>query len=96
MLSRMMLAQGNLLILDEPTNHLDLESIQALNNALQDFPGTVMFTSHDHTFTETVANRIVEIGPNGYIDKALTYDKYTSDERFAEQRAALYNGTVEV
>ena len=55
-----------------------------------------MFTSHDHTFTETVANRIVEIGPNGYIDKALTYDKYTSDERFAEQRAALYNGTVEV
>ncbi len=96
MLSRMMLAQGNLLILDEPTNHLDLESIQALNNALQDFPGTVMFTSHDHTFTETVANRIVEIGPNGYIDKALTYDEYTSDERFAEQRAALYNGTVEV
>ena len=96
MLSRMMLAQGNLLILDEPTNHLDLESIQALNNALQDFPGTVMFTSHDHTFTETVANRIVEIGPNGYIDKALTYDKYTSDERFAEQRAALYNGAVEV
>jgi len=96
MLSRMMLAQGNLLILDEPTNHLDLESIQALNNALQDFPGTVMFTSHDHTFTETVANRIVEIGPNGYIDKALTYDEYTSDDRFAEQRAALYNGTVEV
>ena len=96
MLSRMMLAQGNLLILDEPTNHLDLESIQALNNALQDFPGTVMFTSHDHTFTETVANRIVEIGPNGYIDKALTYDEYTSDDRFSEQRAALYNGTVEV
>jgi len=96
MLSRMMLAQGNLLILDEPTNHLDLESIQALNNALQDFPGTVMFTSHDHTFTETVANRIVEIGPNGYIDKALTYDEYTSDDRFAEQRAALYNGAVEV
>jgi len=95
MLSRMMLAQGNLLILDEPTNHLDLESIQALNNALQDFPGTVMFTSHDHTFTETVANRIVEIGPNGYIDKALTYDEYTSDDRFAEQRAALYNGAVE-
>ena len=96
MLSRMMMAQGNLLILDEPTNHLDLESIQALNNALQDFPGTVMFTSHDHTFTETVANRIVEIGPNGYIDKALTYDEYTSDDRFAEQRAALYNGAVEV
>ena len=91
MLSRMMLAQGNLLILDEPTNHLDLESIQALNNALQDFPGTVMFTSHDHTFTQTIANRIIEIGPNGYIDKELSYDEYTSDERFVEQRAALYN-----
>ncbi len=96
MLSRMMLAQGNLLILDEPTNHLDLESIQALNNALQDFPGTVLFTSHDHTFTQTVANRIIEIGPNGYIDKEMTYDEYSSDERFVEQRAALYNGAVEV
>jgi|TARA_B110000879_G_scaffold32317_1_gene44351 ATPase subunit of ABC transporter with duplicated ATPase domains len=91
MLSRMMLAQGNLLILDEPTNHLDLESIQALNNALQDFPGTVMFTSHDHTFTQTIANRIIEIGPNGYIDKELSYDEYNADDRFAEQRAALYN-----
>ncbi len=90
MLSKMMLAQGNLLILDEPTNHLDLESIQALNNALQDFPGTVIFTSHDHTFTQTVANRIIEIGPKGYIDKEMTYDEFSADERFIEQRAALY------
>lgn len=90
MLSRMMLAQGNLLILDEPTNHLDLESIQALNNALKDFPGTVLFTSHDHTFTQTVANRIIEIGPNGHIDKEMTYDEFIADERFADQRVALY------
>ncbi|MBD79847.1 MAG: ABC-F family ATPase [Crocinitomicaceae bacterium] len=89
MLSRMMLNQGNLLILDEPTNHLDLESIQALNNALKDFPGTVIFTSHDHTFTQTVASRIIEIGPNGNIDKEMTYDEYVADERFVDQRAAL-------
>ena len=89
MLSRMMLAQGNLLILDEPTNHLDLESIQALNNSLQDFDGTVLFTSHDHTFTQTVANRIIEIGPKGSIDKQMTYDEYVADERFVEQREAL-------
>ena len=96
MLSRMMLAQGNLLILDEPTNHLDLESIQALNNALQDFPGTIIFTSHDHTFTQTVANRIIEIGPKGYINKEMTYDEFTADERFVEQRAALYDQVVAV
>ncbi|UTW63966.1 ATP-binding cassette domain-containing protein [bacterium SCSIO 12741] len=89
MLSRMMLQEGNVLILDEPTNHLDLESIQALNNALKDFKGTVLFTSHDHTFTQTVATRIIELGPNGHIDKELTYDEYVADERFVEQRAAL-------
>jgi ATPase subunit of ABC transporter with duplicated ATPase domains len=89
MLSKMMLAQGNLLMLDEPTNHLDLESIQALNNALQEFKGTVLFTSHDHTFTQTVANRIIEIGPNGFIDKEMSYDEYVEDSRFVEQRAAL-------
>ncbi len=90
MISRMMLAQGNLLILDEPTNHLDLESITAFNNALKDFPGTVLFTSHDHEFTQTVANRIIEISPNGFIDKLMTYDEYIENERVAEQKEALY------
>lgn len=90
MVSKMMLGQGNLLILDEPTNHLDLESIQAFNNALRDFPGTVLFTSHDHAFTETVANRIIELTPNGHMDKLCTYDEYVSDERFIAQREALY------
>ena len=90
MISRMMLAQGNLLLLDEPTNHLDLESIQAFNNALKDFPGTVLFTSHDHEFTHTVANRIVEIGPNGYLDKLSTYDDYIANESFKTQREGLY------
>ena len=90
MISRMMLAQGNLLILDEPTNHLDLESIQAFNNALRDFPGTVLFTSHDHEFTQTVANRVVEIGPKGYLDKLSTYDDYIANETFQAQREAIY------
>ncbi|MBX2963225.1 MAG: ATP-binding cassette domain-containing protein [Cyclobacteriaceae bacterium] len=90
MISRMMLTGANLLILDEPTNHLDLESITAFNNALKDFPGTVLFTSHDHEFTQTVANRIIEITPNGYIDKLMTYDEYISSEKVAEQKEALY------
>jgi ATPase subunit of ABC transporter with duplicated ATPase domains len=90
MVSRMMLAQGNVLILDEPTNHLDLESITAFNNALKDFPGTVLFTSHDHEFTQTVANRIIEITPNGFIDKLMTYDEYIENEKVAEQKGALY------
>lgn len=90
MVSRMMLAQGNVLILDEPTNHLDLESITAFNNALKDFPGTVLFTSHDHEFTQTVANRILEISPNGFIDKLMTYDEYIENEKVAQQKDALY------
>ncbi len=90
MISRVMLASGNLLILDEPTNHLDLESITAFNNALKDFPGTVLFTSHDHEFTQTVATRIIEISPNGFIDKLMTYDEYIESERVAEQKVALY------
>jgi ATPase subunit of ABC transporter with duplicated ATPase domains len=90
MISRMMLSGANLLILDEPTNHLDLESITAFNNALKDFPGTVIFTSHDHEFTNTVANRIVEITPNGFIDKLMTYDDYIENDRVAEQKEALY------
>ncbi|HRI79777.1 MAG TPA: ATP-binding cassette domain-containing protein [Cyclobacteriaceae bacterium] len=90
MISRVMLAGANLLILDEPTNHLDLESITAFNNALKDFPGAVLFTSHDHEFIQTVANRIVEISPNGFIDKLMTYDEYIESERVAEQKDALY------
>ena len=90
MISRVMLTGANLLILDEPTNHLDLESITAFNNALKDFPGTVLFTSHDHEFTQTVANRILEITPNGYIDKLMTYDEYVENEKVAQQKEALY------
>jgi ATPase subunit of ABC transporter with duplicated ATPase domains len=76
MLSRMMLQNANLLIFDEPTNHLDLESITALNNGLNEFKGTILFTSHDHTLTQTLANRIVELTPSGIIDKRMTYDEY--------------------
>lgn len=90
MISRMMLAQANLLIIDEPTNHLDLESIQAFNNALKDFPGTVLFTSHDHEFTHTVANRILEIGPKGCLDKLSTYDDYIENEEWMAQREKIY------
>jgi len=90
MVSRMMLTQANFLILDEPTNHLDLESITAFNNALKDFPGTVLFTSHDHEFTHTVANRIIEITPNGFIDKLMTYDEYIENDKVAAQKEALY------
>jgi len=91
MVSRMMLAGANVLILDEPTNHLDLESIQAFNNALKDFPGTVIFTSHDHEFTQTVANRIVELTPNGVIDKLMTYDEYIESETVTSQKENLYS-----
>ncbi|MEQ8879060.1 MAG: ATP-binding cassette domain-containing protein, partial [Cyclobacteriaceae bacterium] len=76
MTSRMMLKGANLLMLNEPTNHLDLESITAFNNALKDFPGTVLFASHDHAFTQTVANRIIELTPTGLIDKLMTFDEY--------------------
>jgi ATPase subunit of ABC transporter with duplicated ATPase domains len=89
MTSRMMLKGANLLILDEPTNHLDLESITAFNNALINFPGTVIFTSHDHEFTQTVANRIVELTPNGCIDKATTFDEFLVDPKIKEQKEAL-------
>ncbi len=76
MISRMILQGANLLILDEPTNHLDLESITAFNNSLKDFPGTVLFTSHDHTFTQTIANRVLELRPDGCLDTLSTYDEY--------------------
>ena len=81
--------QANFLIFDEPTNHLDLESITALNNSLIDFPGTVLFTSYDHTFTQTIANRIIEIGPNGMLDKISSYEEYLESEKVALQREDL-------
>jgi ATPase subunit of ABC transporter with duplicated ATPase domains len=90
MLSRMMLQQPNLMLLDEPTNHLDLESITALNNSLRDFDGVLLFTSHDHALTQSVANRILEIGPNGFLDKLCTYDEYIANEAFLADREALY------
>jgi ATPase subunit of ABC transporter with duplicated ATPase domains len=90
MISRMMFGRGNVLILDEPTNHLDLESITAFNNALINFPGTVLFTSHDHQFVQTVANRIIELTPNGFIDKLMSYDDYLNDEKIQEQVQGLY------
>lgn len=91
MISRAMLSSANLLMLDEPTNHLDLESITAFNNSLKDYKGTVLFTSHDHEFTHTVANRIIEIGPNGYVDKLMSFDDFLSDAKVLEQREKLYN-----
>lgn len=90
MLSKMMLAKGNLLLMDEPTNHLDLESITALNNGMQEFPGTLLFTSHDHELVNTVATRIVELTPNGIIDKMMPYDAYLTDEKVAAQKEELY------
>jgi len=92
MISRMMLLQGNLLMLDEPTNHLDLESITALNNALINYDGTVVFTSHDHQFIQTVANRVIEITPNGMIDQLKTLDEYLADERIKGLRDEMYKG----
>lgn len=94
MISRMMLLGANFLMLDEPTNHLDLESIQAFNQGLQDFKGQVIFTSRDHQFTETVANRIIEIGPNGMVDKKTDFDSYITDEELKVRREALYSNAV--
>ncbi|XOK64214.1 ABC-F family ATP-binding cassette domain-containing protein [Paenibacillus elgii] len=90
MLSKMMMSGANVLILDEPTNHLDLESITALNNGLMDFDGTILFVSHDHQFVQTVANRIIEITPNGLIDKVITYDEYLENDEIKKQRDLLY------
>ncbi len=91
MLSRMMLQRANVLMLDEPTNHLDLESIQALNNALKRYKGTVMFTTRDHEFAQTVANRIIEITPNGVIDRLMTFDEYMSDPKIKALREKMYD-----
>ena len=90
MFSRMMLQQANLLLFDEPTNHLDLESITALNNGMDDFKGTILFTSRDHELTQTVANRIIEITPKDIIDKLMPYDEYIASDAIKEQRKAMY------
>ena len=90
MLSRMMMKRANILLLDEPTNHLDLESIQALNNALVNFKGTVLFTTHDHEFAQTVANRVIELTPNGVIDRYMTFDEYLEDPKVKELRVKMY------
>lgn len=90
MIARMMLTNANCLVLDSPTNHLDLESIQAFNNTLQNYPGIVMMSSHDHEFIQTVCNRIIELTPNGIIDKMMDYDDYVTDEKVAAARERLY------
>ena len=87
LLSKMMISGANILILDEPTNHLDMESITALNNGLIKFPGVILFTSHDHQFVQTTANRIMEILPNGkLVDKITTYDEYLASDEMAKKR----------
>ncbi|MDR3678367.1 MAG: ATP-binding cassette domain-containing protein [Flavipsychrobacter sp.] len=90
MLSRMMMQKGNVLMLDEPTNHLDLESITALNNGMKDFKGTILFTTRDHELAQTVADRILEITPNGLIDKEMSFDEYMTSDRVKVQRAEMY------
>ena len=90
MLSRMMMKRANILILDEPTNHLDLESIQSLNNSLINFKGTVLISTHDHEFAQTVANRVIELTPKGVIDRNSTFDDYLSDPKIKELRESMY------
>jgi ATPase subunit of ABC transporter with duplicated ATPase domains len=90
MLSRMMMLRANVLMLDEPTNHLDLESITAFNNSLNNFKGTILFTTHDHQFAQTVANRIIELTPKNTIDRHLTFDEYMHDKKIKEQREKMY------
>jgi ATPase subunit of ABC transporter with duplicated ATPase domains len=91
MISRMIMTNANMLLLDEPTNHLDLESITAFNNALKDYKGNIIFTSHDHEFTNTVANRVIELTPKGVIDKMMSYDDYISDPAIKELRGKMYD-----
>ncbi len=91
MIARMMIRNANVMLLDTPTNHLDLESIQAFNNTLIKFKGNILMSSHDHNFIQTVCNRIIEIGPNGMIDKLMEYDDYIDDDKLKEQRNKLYN-----
>ena len=91
MIARMMLKDANTMVLDSPTNHLDLESIQAFNNTLQNFKGNILMSSHDHEFIQTVATRIIELTPNGIIDKMMDYDDYITDEKVLATRERLYN-----
>ena len=93
MLSKLQLSGANVLILDDPTNHLDLESIQSLNEALTAFPGVILFNSHDHEFVQSIANRIIEITPNGIIDRMMPFDDYRADETIIEMRNKFYEGT---
>jgi len=90
MISRMMLQDPNLVMLDEPTNHLDLESIQAFNESMNNFRGVVILTSHDHTFLQTVCNRVIEIGPNGMIDRLMLFDEYLENDRVKLLKQELY------
>ncbi len=90
MIARMQLRNANCLILDTPTNHLDLESIQAFNNNLKTYKGNILFSSHDHEFIQTVANRIIELTPNGIIDKMMEYDEYITSDHIKELRAKMY------
>ena len=92
MLSRMMMIRANVLLLDEPTNHLDLESITAFNNSLKNFKGTVLFTTHDHEFSQTLANRVIELTPNGVIDRYTTFDEYMEDYNIKKLRTQMYGG----
>lgn len=95
MLAKMMLNGANVLLFDEPTNHLDLESITALNNGLIDFDGTILFTSHDHQFIQTIANRIIEITPKGIIDRIMSYDEYLESEEIQRLRNEMYDGALD-
>ena len=94
MLSRMMMTRANVLQLDEPTNHLDLESITAFNNSLKNFKGTVLFTTHDHEFAQTVGNRVIELTPNGVIDRIMSFDDYMQDPKIKELRDKMYTVTA--
>ncbi|PZU03011.1 MAG: ABC-F family ATPase, partial [Chryseobacterium sp.] len=91
MFSRMMLQKANVLLLDEPTNHLDLESITTLNNSLSNFKGNILLASHDHEMLSTVCNRIIELTPNGIIDREMTYDEYLADKKVKELREKMYS-----
>ncbi|MFZ2588936.1 MAG: ABC-F family ATPase, partial [Paucilactobacillus nenjiangensis] len=91
MLSKLMLSKANVMVMDDPTNHLDLESISALNDGLIDYPGSLLFGSHDHQFIQTIANRIITISDKGLVDRADTnYDEYLSNDSVQKQVAALY------
>ena len=94
MVSRMMLQNPNAIVLDQPTNHLDLESIQSFNEGCTVFPGVVLLTSHDHTFLQTVANRVIELTPKGIIDRLMSFDEYLEDKRVKELREEMYKDAV--